>query len=123
MLGEFTPRSTPDPPSGISLRATNLSFPQIDYKPGPAIPDTGGNEESHFQNFINCVRSRRREHLNCEVLEGHMSTALCHLANIAFRTGRKLTFDPNTETFPGDAEANQYLTRKYRAPYVLPEKV
>jgi predicted dehydrogenase len=123
MLGEFTPRTTPDPPSGISLRATNLSFPQIDYKPGPAIPDTGGKEESHFQNFINCVRSRRREDLNCEVLEGHMSTALCHLANIAFRTGRKLTFDPATETFPGDAEANQYLTRKYRAPYVLPEKV
>ena len=78
---------------------------------------------SHFQNFVNCVRSRKREDLYCEVLEGHMSTALCHLANIAFRTGRKLTFDPATETFPGDAEANSLLGRKYREPYVLPDQV
>lgn len=120
---DFTPRTTPDPPSGISLRATNLSFPDIKYGAGPEIPDIPGTEESHFENFIRCVRSRKREELNCEVLEGHMSTALCHLANIAFRTGRKLTFDPATETFPGDAEANQYLTRKYREPYVVPDKV
>ncbi len=123
VLGEFTPGSTPDPPSGISLRASNLSFPKIAYKPGPEIPNTEGPQVSHFQNFIDCVRSRQRERLNCEILEGHMSTALCHLANIAFRTGRKLTFDPMTETFPNDAEANRYLTREYREPYVLPENV
>jgi hypothetical protein len=80
-------------------------------------------EVSHFQNFIDCVRSRKREELHCEILEGHMSTALCHLANIAFRTGRKLTFDPATETFPGDPEANACLTRTYREPYVVPDKV
>jgi predicted dehydrogenase len=123
VLGEFTPQTTPDPPSGISLRAVNLSFPKIEYKPGPAIPEVNVPEVSHFANFINCVRSRRREDLNCEVLDGHMSTALCHLANIAFRTGRKLTFDPAAETFPGDAEANGLLGRTYREPYVLPEKV
>ncbi|HNY42994.1 MAG TPA: Gfo/Idh/MocA family oxidoreductase [Bryobacteraceae bacterium] len=121
--GEFTPQTTPDPPSGISLRAANLSFPNIKYVDGPAIPDISVPVVSHFQNFIDCVRSRKRENLNCEVLEGHMSTALCHLANIAFRTGRKLTFDPATETFPGDAEANALLGRKYREPYVLPENV
>ena len=120
---DFTPGTAPDPPSGISLRATNLSFPKIAYKPGPAIPDISMPEVTHFQNFIDCVRSRKREELNCEVLEGHMSTALCHLANIAFRTGRKLIFDPATETFPGDAEANALLGRKYREPYVLPDQV
>jgi hypothetical protein len=53
-----------------------------------------------------------------------MSTSLCHLANISYRTGRKLVFDPATEKFPGDKEANAYLTRsKYREPYVLPERV
>ena len=123
VIGEFTPGNTPDPPSGISLRASNLSFPKIAYKPGPPIPDIEGPEVSHFQNFIDCVRSRKREDLHCEVLEGHMSTALCHLANISFRTGRKLTFDPATETFPGDAEANKYLTREYREPYVIPDQV
>ncbi|HWR50840.1 MAG TPA: Gfo/Idh/MocA family oxidoreductase [Bryobacteraceae bacterium] len=119
----FTPATNPDPPSGISLRAVNLSFPGIKYVDGPAIPDIPGPEVSHFQNFIDCVRSRKREDLHCEVLEGHMSTALCHLANIAFRTGRKLNFDPASETFPGDAEANALLGRKYREPYVLPEQV
>ncbi len=123
VVGEFTPLQTPDPPSGVSNRLNNVSFPRIQYKPGPAIPDTGGTEVSHFQNFIDCVRSRKREDLHCEILEGHLSTALCHLANIAFRTGRKLRFDPATETFPGDTEANSYLTRKYRDPYVVPDRV
>jgi len=123
MLGDFTPRNTPDPPSGVSNRLNDVSFPQIAYKPGPAIPDLEGEEVSHFQNFIHCVRSRKREDLNCEILEGHMSTSLCHLANIAFRTGRKLVFDPARETFPGDAEANALLTRKYREPYVVPDQV
>jgi predicted dehydrogenase len=122
-LAQFTPRTQPDSASGVSYRLNNVSFPQIAYKPGPAIPDVEGEEVSHFQNFIHCVRSRKREDLACEILEGHMSTSLCHLANIAFRTGRKLTFDPAAETFPGDKEANALLTRKYREPYVLPDKV
>ncbi|HEX2521412.1 MAG TPA: gfo/Idh/MocA family oxidoreductase, partial [Terriglobia bacterium] len=53
----------------------------------------------------------------------HRSTVLAHLANISYRLGRTLTFDPKTETFPGDKEANNYLGRKYRNPYVVPEKV
>ena len=40
-----------------------------------------------------------------------------------YKLGRKLTFDPKTETFPGDAEANKLLTRVYREPYGLPDKV
>jgi predicted dehydrogenase len=126
VTGEFTPRTTPDPPSGISLHAVNMSFPDIAYKPGPPIPDLNegaAGAQTHFENFISCVRSRKREDLHTEILEGHRSTALCLLANISYRTGRKLVFDPATETFPGDAEANSYLTRQYRAPYVLPDKV
>ncbi len=124
VLGEFTPQSTPDTATGVSNRLNNVSFPRIAYKAGPAIPDLeGAAAVSHFENFIQCVRSRRREDLNCEILEGHMSTSLCHLANIAFRTGRKLVFDPATETFPGDPEANRFLTREYREPYVVPDQV
>jgi hypothetical protein len=69
------------------------------------------------------VRSRKREELHCEILEGHMSTALCQRANIAFRTGRKPTFDPAIGTFPGGPEANTYLTRTSREPYVVPDRV
>jgi hypothetical protein len=106
----------------VSERAWNLSFPSSVSKAGPPIPDAG-ERVGHFQNFIDCVRSRKREDLYCEILEGHLSTALCHLANVSFRTGRTITFDPATETIQADKEANALLTRKYREPFVVPEKV
>ena len=74
-------------------------------------------------NFIEAVRSRKPQHLNSEIEEGHISSSLAHLANIAYRTGRTLNFDPQHERFAGDPEANQYLKRSYRPPYVVPEKV
>jgi predicted dehydrogenase len=90
-----------------------------DRSPGPTNMKAG----DHFANFISAVRNRKRETLNAEIEEGHFSTALAHLANISYRVGRTLTFDPKTETFPGDTEANAFLGREYRAPYVVPEKV
>ncbi len=125
IAGKLTPRSPgPEtPPAGISEATTNASFPQPSYGDGPAINGQPEKTSSHFENFIECVRSRKREELYCDIAEGHMSAALCHLANISFRTGRKLQFDPNTERFVGDEEANRYLRRAYRKPYVLPEKV
>ena len=51
------------------------------------------------------------------------SFSLAHLANIAYRVGRKLKFDGKSEKFVGDAEADKLLTREYRAPFVVPEKV
>jgi predicted dehydrogenase len=123
MEGDFTPRTEADTALGVSNRLNNVSFPQIAYKAGPAVPSPEEPEVSHFRNFIDCVRSRKREELRCEIEEGHKSTTLCHLANISFRTGRKLVFDPDLESFPHDAEANQYLTRNYRPPYVVPDRV
>ena len=82
------------------------------------------NEDApHFANFVACVRSRKQEDLNTDILEGHLSTSMCHLSNIAYRTGREVTFDSANENFPGDAEANSYLTREYRYPFVVPEKI
>ena len=48
----------------------------------------GGN---HFQNFLAALESGRREDLNAEVLEGHLSSALCHMANVSHRLGEKRT--------------------------------
>jgi predicted dehydrogenase len=80
--------------------------------------------EYHFVNFLDCMRSRKREKLNSEVEGGHLSTAISHLGNIAYKTGRKLTFDGKTEKFVNDEEANTYLKRTvYRDPYVMPEKI
>jgi predicted dehydrogenase len=80
-------------------------------------------EYAHFSNFIDCVRSRKWQDLNADILEGHMSTAFAHLGNISYRTGRKLIFNSHSERFINDEDANSYLTRNYRHPYVMPDQV
>jgi len=80
----------------------------------------GGN---NWQNFIDCVRSRKFEDLNAPLEEGYISCALVHLANASYRLGRTLNFDPETQQVIGDEEANQLLHGTYRAPYVVPEDV
>jgi len=77
----------------------------------------------HIQNFLKAVRSRNHKDLTCDIEEGHLSAALVHMANISYRTGRKLHFDPKAERFVNDDEANTYITRKYRPPFVVPENV
>ena len=77
----------------------------------------------HFINFIDCVKSRKWQDLNADILDGHLSTTICHLGNIAFRTGRKLSFNPNSEKFIKDEDADFYLTRQYRNPYVVPDNI
>ena len=77
----------------------------------------------HVENFLKAVRSRKRSDLNCDILEGHISATLCHLANASYRLGRTLNFDTREENFGADAEANAYLTRTYRDPFRVPEKV
>jgi predicted dehydrogenase len=95
-------------------------------EPGPAKSDKdfpAGELHNGWKNLIDCVRSRRREDLDNDILEGHLSAALGHLGVISYRTGRKLTFDPATEKFVNDREADKLLTRKYREPFVIPNPI
>jgi len=87
--------------------------------PGPGRSQ-GGNT---WANFIECVRSRKKEDLNAPVEEGHISCTLLHLGNISYRLGRTLSFDPEKETVTGDEEAARMLRGTYREPYVVPEEV
>ena len=132
--------------------------------------DGGGG---HIVNFIKAVRSRNVDDLNADIIKGHLSSALCHIANISHRLGQQSTpdlireaikdrppvmetfarfeehlfnnwidtanagivlgptldIDPTTERFIGDGKyglsrwANELLTRNYRKPFVVPEKV
>ncbi len=121
----------------------------------------------HFANFVKAIRSGKASELNGDILEGHLSSALCHLANISYRLGteqpfskkskafgddraaaeslertaehlkdnrvpldetnyrlgRRLTIDVKKERFVGDKDADALLTREYRKPFVVPEKV
>ena len=93
-------------------------------EPGPTLTsdDTREEGDTHFANFIECMRSRKAENLRAPLEDGHLSTTLCHLGNISYRVGRSVKFDGIREQFEGDEEANKLLGRTYRAPYVLPDR-
>ncbi len=80
----------------------------------------GGN---HWMNFIDAVRSRKAEDLTAPAIDGHYSSALSHYALTAARVNRVLEIDTKTEQVKNDDEANRMLTRVYRKPFVVPEKV
>jgi predicted dehydrogenase len=91
-------------------------------EPGPS----GKGKEAHFENFIEAVRSRKKEMLNAPIEEGHISCTIVHLANASYRLGRTLHFDPVGQMVIGDDEANLMLRdgdRGYRDPFVVPEQV
>ena len=77
----------------------------------------------HFTNFLDSIRSGKDETLNCDIVEGHFSSALPHLANISYRLGRGLKFMGDYEKFANDPEADALLTRVYRKPYIVPQEV
>ncbi|MBN2316137.1 MAG: Gfo/Idh/MocA family oxidoreductase [Sedimentisphaerales bacterium] len=93
---------------------------QVTFKDGKAGPGGPRGQYRHAENFIKAVRSRKVGDLNADVEVAHQSATLCHMANIAMRVGRRLTFDPDRERFINDAEANAYLTKQYRKGYELP---
>jgi predicted dehydrogenase len=72
----------------------------------------------HCQNFVDSVKNRALTIAPAEV--AHRSASVGHLGVIAIETGRKIKWDPATETISGDAEANRLLSRAYRGPWQLP---
>lgn len=88
-------------------------------EPGPAR-NAGGD---HYKNFVEAVRAKDKKLLNGPVETAYKAAALAHLGNISYRLGRTLKFDPQKELFIGDKDANAMLTRRYRPPFVIPDKV
>lgn len=72
---------------------------------------------SHHKNWLECIKSRKLP--ICDVEIGHRSATVCHLGNIAIRTGKKLKWDPVKETLD-DAEVAKMLSKEYRSPWKLP---
>lgn len=84
---------------------------------------SGGGTGNHYQNFINAIRQGNPRKFNKSIEEGFYTCALVHLANISYLLGRSLEFDPEAQRVVGDEEANGMLRRKYREPFVVPDKV
>jgi hypothetical protein len=87
------------------------------YKSATAFTPNGevirkfGGEENHFANFIKAVRSRKVADLNADILEGHLSSALCHLGNISYRLGEEQPFGQTPQAFAKDQNAEETFER------------
>jgi predicted dehydrogenase len=102
-------------------------------EPGPGFKEDGAassdplvltsQELLHYQNFVDAVRANDAKRLTSGIEEGHLSASLAHLANVSYQVRRQLEFDGAAERVVGDAEANALLTRRYRAPFEIPERV
>jgi predicted dehydrogenase len=138
-----------------------------DLSPKEEKKEANPERENHYVNFLEAVRSRKSSDINGKIIDGHISSALCHTGNISYLLGRKATpgamreqlegnseamdsierlathlaandvdintdpltlgaflkMDPLTERFIENPDADKMLTREYRAPYIVPEKV
>jgi predicted dehydrogenase len=99
------------------------AFRGREKEPFAMSQDVDINRGAHYANFIEAVRSEKDDLLHCDINEGVVSSDLPHLANISYRLGRELIFDGTAEKFVNDSEADVLLTREYRKPYVVPNKV
>ncbi|MFT7234296.1 MAG: hypothetical protein ACI8TA_003528, partial [Cyclobacteriaceae bacterium] len=90
---------------------------------GSGMDRGAGGTGVHFANFIEAVRKRDKSILNGPVETAHLSSGLAHLGNIAYKLERVLNFNPSSETFINDPEADKMLTRNYRKGFEVPDQV
>ena len=83
------------------------------------VSDKNSNNHgaSHFANFVECVRSRKRP--VCDIETGHRSTSTCLLGNVAYRSRQRIEWDAKAEKITNAADARKYLSREYRKPWRL----
>jgi predicted dehydrogenase len=122
----YNARGTEDRPHGMGFYGTNgtIFADRIGYEIYPERNRIERRQVNtmdalalHAKNFIECVRTRKKP--NAEVEVGHRATLIGHLGNIAYKTGRKLHWDPEKEIFTGDPEASRLLARVARKPWDL----
>ena len=71
-----------------------------------------GGDKVHIENFLKTIRGEAK--LNSEIAVGQTSVLLCHLGNIAYRTGHTIHFDPQSRKIIGDKDAEKLWGREYR---------
>jgi hypothetical protein len=100
---------------GASTRFEPASLGRTLGRPDETTITQNTGNQSHTQNFLECVRLRR--HPNADVEIGCHTAIVCHLGNIAYQLNRPLRWDPGKEVFVNDEEANRLLDRPRREPW------
>jgi predicted dehydrogenase len=91
-----------------------VSSPKL-LEGGLPKPMAGTDSTKHVREFLDCVKTRAKPACNADITRrGHI---ISHVASIGWRLGRKVQFDPVTETFINDADANRMCSRARRAPW------
>ena len=99
----------------VTRGAIEASDPEMLVQPLPSGAKRLYVSDDHMGNFFACSASHKQP--VCDAETGHRSASVCHLGVIAIRLGRELKFDPISESFVGDAQADQWLSRKMRKPW------
>jgi predicted dehydrogenase len=81
------------------------------------VPKGESSNVRHVTNFYDCIKSRKLP--AADVAIAHRSATVCHLGNLAIRSGKKITWDPEKETIVGDKDLVKLLTKEYRKPWEL----
>ena len=87
----------------------------------PLVKPSDQGLNNHMVNFFNCVRSRKKEELNCSIQDGAHVATVAQMGNIAYRSGEKLTWDEKTLLFTNKQINDQYLMAPYHNGYDLPK--
>ena len=85
------------------------NFPKVDVKLYAS--------DNHHKNWLDCIKSRAKP--ICDVEIGHRSATVCHLGNIAVRTGQAIAWDPAAEQIINNPDAAKMVEKAYRAPWKL----
>ena len=104
--GKFYPKGSD---KGEELVAVPLSANPIAEALAKDKKEKGDTVDPNFANFIACVRSRRQDQLNADILEGHLSAALCHLGNISYRLGQEVPLNSPATALGDDKRAQEAL--------------
>ena len=86
------------------------------------MPKTNGKGNAldrHTKNFVECIRSNNKNNLNCSLEEGSKAAINAHMGNIAYRTGKKIYWNQENNSF-NDIEADTYIRPKYNNGWNLP---
>lgn len=112
----FTPADG-GPREGRHMNSPTGNLENIDFNwGGHQYEET---ENRHVLDFMQARENRSRPIADIE--EGHISSAMCELANLSLQLGRPIVYDPRSRTVPGDVEATGLLARPYRAPWIHPD--